>query len=79
MKAIGIFRAAKRIEDLYLYKGLHYERLSGKLKAYESVRCDKKYRLIFRSSAKDENGSEINSIIIDKIDLIKISDHYGDL
>lgn len=71
-KAIAIMRGANRIEELFRYKGLHYERLSGNLKSYESVRCDKRWRLIFKSFPKD------GCIIITEICLIEISDHYGD-
>lgn len=72
-RAIAIMRAEKRIEGLFRYKGLHYEKLKGVLAGMESVRCDRKYRLIFRSYP------DKGSIVITNICLIKISNHYGDL
>ncbi|MEG0559111.1 MAG: hypothetical protein RR513_01180 [Muribaculaceae bacterium] len=38
----------------------------------ESVRCNKRWRLLFKSSTTE------NSIIITEIYLIEISDHYDD-
>lgn len=81
-KAYGIFRAETRIEDLFRYKGLHYEKLIGSLSGLESVRCDSRYRLIFKSSIKeamDEDTETEVVITITSIELITISDHYGDL
>lgn len=72
LKTVAIMRNANRIEDLFVYNSLHYEKLSGNMKGYESVRCNKRWRLIFKSSPKD------GSIIITEICLIEISDHYGD-
>lgn len=72
IKAVGILVSVDRVEALYRFNGLHYEKLSGEMKGYESVRCDKRWRLIFRSSAKE------GSIVITEICLIEISDHYGD-
>ena len=51
---------------------LHYERLKGDLKDFESVRCTGRWRLIFKSSTID------SSLIITDIELIEISNHYGD-
>lgn len=72
LKAYTIIAEVERIEDLYRYNGLHYEKLVGKLKGYESVRCDKRYRLIFKSNAQQQ-------IQITDVVLIEITDHYGNL
>lgn len=61
-----------KVEDLYQHKGLHYERLKGKMSGYESIRCGIQYRLIFTSSTADD------TLFVDKIELIEISNHYGD-
>lgn len=73
IKAVNLIKTAKRIEDLFQHKGLNYERMRGRLKDFESVRCDIKYRLMFKSSALD------NSIIITEVELFEITDHYGSL
>lgn len=72
LKAYNILRAVNRIEDLYQHTGLHYERLKGGKSQYESVRCNIQYRLIFISSATDD------TLIVKDIELIEISNHYGD-
>ena len=64
--------AAKRIEDLYQYGSLHYEKLRGDMAGCESVRCTLRWRLIFKSFPNE------NSIIITNVELIKISNHYED-
>lgn len=68
----GYIKAATRIEDLFRIGSLHYERLKGDLKDFESVRCTGRWRLIFQSSTID------GSLIITEIELIEISNHYGD-
>lgn len=72
IKAYYHLKAARRIEDLYRIGSLHYERLKGNLKDFESIRCTGRWRLIFRSSSID------GSVIITEIELIEISNHYGD-
>jgi len=72
VKAINHLKAAQRIEDLFQIGSLHYERLKGDLKDYESVRCNVRWRLIFKSSAIG------GSLVITEVELIEISDHYGD-
>lgn len=72
IKVYNHLKAATRIEDLFKINSLHYERLKGNLKDLESVRCTKRWRLIFKSSTI--NGSTI----ITEIKLIEISNHYGD-
>lgn len=82
VKAVMILRAEDSVEGLYKYRGLNYERLKGRLKEYESVRCDSRYRLIFKSSLKkslDKDVQIIQEQIITEVKLIKISDHYGDI
>ena len=63
IKAYNHLRAAKRIEDLFRIGSLHYERLKGDLKDFESVRCTGRWRLIFKSSTID------SSLIITDIEL----------
>ncbi len=72
IKTINYIRSASRIEDLFRIKSLNYERLKGELKDYESVKCNNRWRLIFKSS------SIAGSTIITEIKLIELSDHYDD-
>lgn len=71
-KAVNLLEIAERIEDLFVYHGLNYEKLRGRRKGYESVRCTGRWRLIFKSSAKE------GCIEITEICLTEISDHYDD-
>lgn len=50
--------------------------IKGDKKGYESVRCNNKYRLLFQHYVSDDKKEVIK---ITTIDLIKISNHYGDL
>ncbi len=68
LKAYGIFKREERVEGLYKYKGLNYEVLTNE--NIESVRLNRKYRLMFHSSAKE------NSIILTEIELVDITNHY---
>lgn len=69
LKAYDILKREERVEGLFKYKSLNYERLTNTNK--ESVRCNDKYRLMFHSSAKE------NSIILTEIELLEITNHYG--
>ena len=54
LKAYNVMLRVDRVE-LFRYKGLNYKRLKGNLKQFESVRCDYKYRLLFKSCLLYEN------------------------
>ncbi len=68
---IDKLRVVERIEDLYCFKSLNYEKLIGDKKGIESVRVDKKYRIEFISSVE---GEESNYLTICSI--IELSNHY---
>ncbi len=67
-KAIDMIRPLKRIEDLFPFNSLDYHRLQAEDE--ETVRCNDQYRLHFHSSLTD------STLVMDKISLIKISNHY---
>ena len=69
IETVDKLRAATRIEDLFVIRSLHYEKLSGDKKGLESVRINIHFRLEFIS-----HFSEIESITI--CSLIDISNHY---
>ncbi len=68
---IDKLRVAKKIEDLYVFKSLNYEKLIGDKKGIESVRVDKKYRIEFISSIEGEIPDYITICSI-----IELSNHY---
>lgn len=45
VRVVNILDSVERIEDLYRYHALHYERLIGDKKDIESVRVNNKYRI----------------------------------
>jgi len=69
---IVIFKNIEKLTDLYIYPGLHYEKLKGNLNRYSSIRLNKKYRLIFR-----ELQNNIEPGIVDTLEIIEISNHYS--
>ncbi len=69
IKVVNYIKAARRIEDLFLIKSLHYEKKKGDLKGIDAVWINDQYRLLFYSSP-DGNGIIVNALIIE------ISKHY---
>lgn len=69
IKSVNYLKAARRVEDLYTIKSLHYEKKKGDLKGVETVWLNAQYRLFFTSSP-DDNGIIVNAL------LQEISKHY---
>jgi proteic killer suppression protein len=70
-KTIDKLRAANRIEDLFPFASLNYEKLRGDKIGLESVRVNKQYRIEFRSRVE---GKEPEIIMICSI--VELSNHY---
>jgi proteic killer suppression protein len=64
-------RNATRIEDLFPFKSLNYERLVGDRKGLESVRVNQQYRIEFRSRIEGEEPD-----VITICSLVELSSHY---
>lgn len=69
VKTVNYLRSARRIEELYKIKSLHYEKKTGDLKGTETVWINNKYRLMF-TSYPNEKGIIVN------VTLDQISKHY---
>ena len=69
VKVVNYMRAARRIEDLYSIKSLHYEKKKGDLNGVDAVWINRQYRLLFNSSSNEE-GIVVNAL------LLEISKHY---
>lgn len=69
VKVVNYLRGARRVEDLFLIKFLHYEKKVGNLKDIEAVWVSGQYRLLFKSSL-NEQGTHTNIL------LTKISKQY---
>ena len=69
VKVVNYLRMARRIEDLYRIKSLHYEKKKGDLNGVDAVWINDQYRLLFYSTP-DETGIVVNAL------LSEISKHY---
>lgn len=69
IKVVNYIRAARRIEDLYVIKSLHYEKKIGNLQNVDVVWINQQYRLLFHGMA-DEGGIVVEAL------LFEISKHY---
>lgn len=69
VKVVNYLKAARRVEDLYLIKSLHYEKKKGDLNGVDAVWINAQYRLLFYSSPND-GGIIVNALIFE------ISKHY---
>ena len=64
-------RFQPRMEDLYQYRSLNYEKLKGDKKGLSSLRINDQYRLEFK-----EITNAGNQTIIEVCSLIDITNHY---
>lgn len=71
LKCVKALLSASRIEELYSYNSLNYERLKGDKKGISSLRINNQYRLEFR-----EITNATNQTIIEICSLIDITNHY---
>jgi proteic killer suppression protein len=72
IKTIRKLDSITKIEQLYQYTSLNYEKLKGNLKGYSSVRINKQYRLIFEEILSEEEPFEVKLLAIEEI-----SNHYS--
>ncbi|MBR1935009.1 MAG: type II toxin-antitoxin system RelE/ParE family toxin [Muribaculaceae bacterium] len=69
IKVVNYLKSARRLEDLFLMRSLHYEKKKGDLKGVDAVWINRQYRLLFRTSP-NEGGIIVNAL------LLEISKHY---
>ena len=65
-------KSFEKVEQLFQYAGLNYEKLKGNFKGYSSVRINNQYRLIFEEVAAKEEPFQIVLF-----NLEEISNHYS--
>jgi toxin HigB-1 len=70
-QTIDKLRVANKIEDLFLFKSLNYEKLIGDKKGLESVRVNQQYRIEFKSAVEGEEPD-----IITICSIVELSNHY---
>ena len=71
IKTVKMLQSVERVEQLFQYKGLRYEKLKGDLKRFSSVRINDQYRLLFEEVAED---LEPFRVVLFKLE--EISKHY---
>lgn len=67
-------RLVSSSQDLYRFKGLHFEKLKADLNGYYSVRVDIKYRLIFSIEKDEILVHEVKETVV----IENLTNHYGD-
>ena len=70
-QTIDKLRAADKVEDLYPFKSLNYEKLTGDKKGLESVRINQQYRIVFISKTEGKGPDTITICSI-----VELSNHY---
>lgn len=70
VKVVNILKQAKRIEDLFPFRSLNYEKLTGDKAGIESVRVNDKYRLEFQTERIE------GEVIVTVCNILELSNHY---
>ena len=71
IKTVNKLRSVEKVEQLFQFAGLNYEKLKGNFKGFSSVRINDQYRLIFVEVASEKDPFEI---VLFKLE--EISNHY---
>jgi proteic killer suppression protein len=71
LKCVRALEDASRVEQLFQYRALNYEKLKGNKKGLSSLRINKQYRLEFREIVNPNNTLEV--VVCSIVD---ISNHY---
>ena len=69
VNVVNILDSVTKVEDLFRYNSLHYEKLHGDKEGFESVRVNDQYRIEFISSENVEKSITICNIT-------ELSNHY---
>lgn len=71
LKCVKVLHEALRMEELFQYRSLRYEKLVGDKKGLSSLRINDQYRLEFREIPVHEDKT-----VIEVCSLVDISNHY---
>ena len=71
IKTIKTLNTVEKIEYLFQYHSLNYEKLKGDMAGFSSVRVNRQYRIIFEEIASDEPPHEVTILSIEEL-----SKHY---
>jgi len=70
-KAVDQLKNATKVEDLFVFRSLNYEKLSGNKKGIESVRVNDQFRIEFKSRIEVD---ELHILTI--CSLLDLTNHY---
>ena len=70
IKVVNILKNARKVEDLFPFNSLNYEKLSGDKEGIESVRVNDKYRLEFQTESIE------GEVIVTVCNILELSNHY---
>jgi len=70
-KTVDQLKNATKVEDLFVFRSLNYEKLSGNKKGIESVRVNDQYRIEFKSRIEE---NELQTLTI--CSLLDLTNHY---
>ena len=76
VKTVDILSAVDKIETLFLFNSLQYEKLIGDKEGLESVRVNDKYRLEFFTSIETMEGEDPPETIT-ICSIVALSNHYS--
>lgn len=71
IQTIDKLRVADRVEDLFQFKSLNYEKLIGDRLGLESVHINQQYRIEFRTNIEGEEPE-----VITICSIVELSNHY---
>lgn len=71
LKCVKVLMSIFRMEDLFTFQSLNYEKLKGDKKGISSLRINDQYRLEFR-----EIPSQSDQSIIEICSIVDITNHY---
>lgn len=71
IQTIDKLRVANKVEDLFPFRSLNYEKLIGDKQGLESVRINQQYRIEFRTTIEGEEPE-----IITICSIVELSNHY---
>lgn len=71
IRVLNILDSVDKVEDLFRFHSLNYEKLTGDKAGLESVRVNHQYRIEFKSSIKDSEKT------ITICNIIELPNHYN--
>lgn len=71
IRVLNILDSVDKVEDLFRFQSLNYEKLTGDKAGLESVRVNHQYTIEFKSSIKDSEKT------ITICNFIELSNHYN--